>query len=427
MNPKELQKDFPILRREINGHRLVYLDSASTSQKPQVVIDALSRFYETSNANIHRGVHSLSEEATNAYEATREAVCNFVNAKESAEIIFTRGTTEAINLVASTWGEKNIGKGDEIVVSALEHHSNLVPWQQLCLRVGSTLKVIPIHEDGTLNLRRLDSIITEKTRLVAVTQMSNALGTTVPIKKIVQVAHAVGSKVLVDGAQGVPHMGFDVQDVPCDFLAFSSHKMLGPTGVGVLYVKREILETMQPYQFGGDMVKEVTDMEASWNDLPYSFEAGTPNIADTVAFKAAIDYLEEIGFEAILKHDQELVKYAREQMAQFPRIQLYGPQDVTLGGGIVSFNIPGVHPHDVGSIFNDSGIAIRTGHHCAQPLLQKLGCNATARMSFYLYNTKEDVDAAMAGIKRVYNIFKVEQSFSSLRGSEKKVNAHIEV
>lgn len=419
MNLKEIQKDFPILKREINGHRLVYLDNASTSQKPQVVIDALSRFYETTNANIHRGVHTLSEEATDLYEATREKVRSFVNADHTAEIIFTRGTTEAINLVAATWGEQYIGAGDEIVVSALEHHSNLVPWQQLCARKGAVLKVGDV-DSGALP-------ISEKTKLVAVTQMSNAIGTTLPIKKIIQEAKKVGAKVLVDGAQGVPHMGFDVQDASCDFLAFSSHKMLGPTGVGVLYVRKEILETLHPYQFGGDMVKEVSDTEASWNDLPHKFEAGTPDIANVIGLGAAIEYLEKIGFEAILKHDQDLVQYARKRLAEFPRIQLYGPQDVTQGGGIVSFNVPGVHPHDVGTILNDSGVAIRTGHHCAQPLLNKLGCNATARMSFYLYNSKEDVDAAVEALKRVYEIFKVEQSFSSLRGPEQKVDVNVEV
>lgn len=418
MNLKQIQKDFPILDREVNGRPLVYLDSASTSQKPKAVIDALTKFYETTNANIHRGVHTLSEEATEAYESVREKVRVLINTREAAEIIFTRGTTEAVNLVAATWGEQNINEGDEIVVTALEHHSNLVPWQQLCKRKNATLKMVPILEDGTLDVSQLDSFISVKTRLVAVTQMSNAIGTIIPIKKIVQAAKAVGAKVLADGAQGVPHMGFDVQDEPCDFLAFSSHKMLGPTGVGVLYARCEVLETMQPYQFGGDMVKEVSDVDATWNDLPHSFEAGTPNIADTIAFGAAIDYLQGIGFDAILEHDQKLLRYAREKLSQFPRLQLYGPSDTAMSGGIVSFNVPGVHPHDVGTILNSEGVAIRTGHHCAQPLLQKLGVSATARMSFYIYNTKEDIDAAASALQKVYGIFKVEQSFSSLRGPE---------
>ena len=409
MSLRDCKKDFPLLvAGEADGAGLVYLDNASTTQKPASVVAAVSEFYETANANIHRGVHSLSERATEMFEGAREKVRSLINAKSLEEIIFTRGTTEAINLVCSTWGEQNISKGDEVLVTALEHHSNFVPWQQLCHRKKAKLVIAPIHEDGTLDMLAFEKLLNEKTKLVAVTTMSNAIGTIVPIKKIVQKVKEVGAVTLVDGAQGVPHMGVDVQDLDCDFLAFSSHKMCGPTGVGVLYGKKALLEKMPPYQFGGDMVKEVFDDHTTWNDLPHKFEAGTPDIANVIGFGAAIDYLSQFSFEEILKHDQDLVQYAREQLASIPKLQLYGPQDVSLAGGIISFNIPGVHPHDVGSIMNSEGVAIRTGHHCAQPLLNRLGCNATARISFYMYNDRTDVNRAVEAIKKVYEIFKVE-------------------
>ncbi|MBU0668051.1 cysteine desulfurase [Patescibacteria group bacterium] len=418
-----IKKDFPIFDREVNGKRLVYLDSASTSQKPRSVIDAEKAFYERMNANVHRGIHALSQEATAAYEGVREKVRAFIGAREAGEIVFTRGTTESINLVASTWGEQNISEGDEIVVSALEHHSNLVPWQQLCKRKKALLKVIPLLKNGLLNIDALGGLLGPRTKLVALTQMSNAIGTIVPIKKVVQIVRdaggaAVGAgggsariKVLVDGAQSVAHAGFDLSEMPVDFLAFSSHKMLGPTGVGVLYVKREILETMPPYQFGGEMVKEVSQTDAKWNDLPWRFEAGTPNIAGVVGLGAALDYLHKLGFDAILKHDRELAGCAREKLSQFPGLVMYGPEDggraELMAGGIVSFNVPGVHPHDVGSILDNEGVAVRTGHHCAQPLMERLGCDATVRVSFYVYNDISDVDAAALALQKVYDIFNV--------------------
>lgn len=405
LNPLSLKKDFSILERKIHGKALVYLDNASTTQKPQVVIDALTEYYRSMNANIHRGVHTLSEEATEAFEATRSAVTSFINAAESAEIIFTRNATEAMNIVAYSYGDAHVNEGDAVVVSALEHHSNLVPWQQLCMRKGADLRVIPMNDDGTLNLDGLEKIIDEKVKIVAVTQMSNVLGTIVPLEKIIEATHKVGAAVMVDAAQGLPHLGADAQKLDCDFLAFSSHKMLGPTGVGVLYGKRKLLEKMEPVTFGGDMVKEVQQTSANWNDLPWKFEAGTPNIADVIAFKKAVEYLGALNFKDILEHDQKLLKYARQKLADLPGIQLYGPESSADAGGILSFNIPGVHPHDVGSIVNEEGVAIRTGHHCAQTLMQRLGVNATARMSFYIYNTEEDIDRAYEGLKKVYKIF----------------------
>ncbi len=409
LNPKDFKKDFPIFDHQVDGKILTYLDSASTSQKPRRVIEAISKYYETLNSNIHRGVHTLSELATVAYEETREVVSKFINAKESAEIIFTRNATEGINLVAYTWGEQNIQQGDEITVTALEHHSNLVPWQELARRKQAVLRIIPITKEGQLDLQNLDQFITAKTKIVAVTQMSNVLGTITPLEKIIQRAHEVGAVVLVDAAQGIGHLGIDVQKLDADFVAFSAHKMLGPTGVGILYGKRKLLEEMPPFMFGGDMIREVRPFQASWNDLPWKFEAGTPNIADVIAFKEAIKYLEEVGFENILEHDKKLLQYALEKLSQLPGIEFFGPTDVNQASGILSFNIPTVHPHDVGSILNDSGIAIRAGHHCAQPLMQRLGVPATARMSFYFYNDESDIDKAFEGLKKVYEIFKVEE------------------
>lgn len=402
-----IRKDFPILSRRINGKPLVYLDSASTTQKPRVVIDELVRYYETMNANIHRGIHTLSEESTDAYEGVRAHVARFIKAHEPAEIIFTRNATESINLVAYTWGEQNIQEGDVIVVSALEHHSNLVPWQELCRRKKSFLKIIPLLEDGTLDLSVLEKMVDYKVKLVAVTQMSNVLGTIVPLEPIIAAAKKVGAKVLVDGAQGVAHIGIDVLKLDIDFLAFSSHKMFGPTGVGVLYGKRELLEEMPPFLFGGDMVKTVRPLIADWNDVPWKFEAGTPNIADVIAFGKAIEYIESIGFENLIEHERELTRYAREKLAQLPGLTLYGPSDIEKSGGIVSFNVPNVHPHDVGSILNEDGIAVRAGHHCSQPLMQRLQVPATVRLSFSCFNTEAEIDAAVASLKKVYEIFKI--------------------
>lgn len=401
------KQDFPIFQHPMNGNSLAYLDSASTTQKPNMVIQALTNYYQTMNANVHRGVYALSEMATEAYEATRSAVQAFINAKETAEIIFTRGSTEGINLIAYTWGEQQLQVGDSIVVSGLEHHSNLVPWQELCRRKKAQLRIIPLNTDTTLDISQLDQLIDKSTKLVAITQMSNAIGTIPQLEPIISQAHKVGAKVLIDGAQGVPHLGIDVQSIDCDFLVFSSHKMLGPTGVGVLYVRKEILESMPPFHYGGDMVLQVTDEQANWNDIPWKFEAGTPNIADVVAFKAALDYINAIGMEVIRAHDQKLLRYARTECQKLPFIQLYGPEDLAQTGGILSFNIQGVHPHDIGSILNNDGIAIRTGHHCAQPLMKRLNCNATARISFYIYNDEEDIDRVIESLNKVATIFKI--------------------
>lgn len=410
-----LKKDFPLLARPMNGKPLVYLDSASTTQKPQVVIDALVNYYTSMNANIHRGVYTLSEQATEAYESTRKAVADFIHAREAEELIFTRNATEAFNLVAYSYGEAKVQQGDVVVVSALEHHSNLVPWQELCKRKQAELRVIPLRAgseadggvaSGTLDLQNLEKIIDEKVKVVAVTQMSNVLGTIVPLEPIIKAAHAVGAVVIIDGAQGAGHLGIDVQKTDVDFYAFSAHKMLGPTGVGILYGKRALLEAMPPFLFGGDMVKEVQPYQANWNDVPWKFEAGTPNIADVIASAKALEYLQGVGLENIFKHDQELLQYARQKLSSLPGIQMYG-SEVPAASGILSFNIPGVHPHDVGSILNEEGVAIRTGHHCCQPLMRQLAVNATARMSFYFYNDKADIDMAFEALKKVYSIFKI--------------------
>ncbi|MCC7196888.1 cysteine desulfurase [Candidatus Peregrinibacteria bacterium] len=406
-NSKIIQKDFPILQNMLNGKRLVYLDNASTTQKPQVVIDAISGYYSTLNSNIHRGVHTLSERATDAYENTRTKVAQFIHAEESSEIIFTRGATEAINLVASSWGETNVNEGDVIIVTALEHHSNLVPWQQLVKRKKAELRIIPITDDGFLDLNNLDTLLSGSVKLLAITQMSNVLGVQTPIKLLVQKAQEIGAKVLVDAAQGMAHLGLNVKELNIDFAAFSSHKMFGPTGVGVLWARKDILEAMPPYQFGGDMVKEVFPFEATWNDVPWKFEAGTPNISGVVAFGAAIEYLESFSFADIQEHDQKLYAYARTQLREFPKLKLLGPEDPAKAGGAVSFVVDGVHPHDIGSILNDSGVAVRTGHHCAQPLMQRLQVQATVRASFSIYNDEDDVDALIGALKNVYEIFKI--------------------
>lgn len=407
IDPHMFKADFPLLHRTMNGKPLVYLDNASTTQKPQTVLDAIADYYTHINANIHRGVYELSELATKAYEETRQIVADFIHASEAAEIIFTRNATEAFNLLAYTWGEKNIKDGDVIVGTLLEHHSNFVPWQELCRRKGATLKLIPLRGDGTLNTDTLKEYITEKTRLVTISHISNALGTIAPVEKILAAARAVGATTVIDAAQSAAHMPIDVQKLDCDFLAFSAHKMLGPTGVGVLYGRHRLLETMPPFLFGGDMVKEVTSNGASWNDVPWKFEAGTQNIGDVIAFQKALQYLEKIGLANILAHDQKLLAYARKKLDSLPKIQLYGTTDLLQSAGVLSFNIPGVHPHDVGSILNGEGVAIRTGHHCAQPLMQYLGVNATARMSFYFYNSEDDIDRAYDALTKVYQIFRL--------------------
>lgn len=405
-DPKKLKKDFPIFFRKINGKPLVYLDNASTSQKPRSVINALTNYYETFNSNTHRGIHTMSEEATTAYEDTREHVMKFINANLPKEIIFTRNTTEAINLVAYSWGEENIKSGNEIIVSAIEHHSNLVPWQELCRRKNATLKIIPIKKDLTLDLAAYEKLLSKKTKLVSISAMSNVLGYMPDLNKIIKSAHKVGAIVLVDGAQSVAHMKTDVKKLDCDFLAFSSHKMLGPTGVGVLYGKFEILSNMNPFMFGGDMVKSVEQHKAYWNDLPWKFEAGTPNIADVIAFDAALTYLDKIGLDNIHKYDQKLLKYAVGKFSKYEKdgVSLILPKSDT--SSILSFSIKGIHPHDIAQIFNDEGVAIRSGYHCSQPLIEHLNLSSTARMSFYFYNTEADIDRAEIALKKTLKLFR---------------------
>ncbi|MEK7085570.1 MAG: cysteine desulfurase [Patescibacteria group bacterium] len=407
-DPHSIKEDFPILNNKINSRPLIYLDNASTTQKPKIVIEALKNYYENSNANIPRGIHTLSEKATASYEKTRLNIAKFINATSEKEIIFTRNTTESINLMAYTWGETNIKENNEIIVSAIEHHSNLVPWQQLCQRRQAKLKIIPIKQNLTLDLDQYAKLLSKKTKLVAVTGMSNVLGTIPNLKKIIDLAHQAGAITLVDGAQSVAHSPTDVQELDCDFMAFSAHKMLGPTGIGILYGKYEILNDMPPFLFGGDMVKVVEQYKAYWNDLPWKFEAGTPNIADVIAFDEALKYLEKIGMENVQKHDQKLLKYAVEKFSQYKNqnVKLFLPNDIVNNGGILSFSIKGIHPHDIATIFNEEGVAIRSGHHCSQPLIENLNVLATARISFYIYNTKEDIDLAELALQKTIKIFK---------------------
>ena len=388
-----IKADFPILDERINSHRLVYLDSAASSQKPREVINAINEFYRKSNANIHRGLHALAERATESYERTRRHIASFMGGVSPEEIIFTRGATESINLVAYTWGEVNIKEGDEIVITDMEHHANLVPWVILAQRKKATLKRIPITVCGHLDLSGIEDLITSRTKLVAITQMSNVLGTIVPVSEIAAVAKRNGAVVLVDGAQAAPHMPVNLKTLGADFYAFSSHKMLGPTGVGVLWGRRELLLTMPPFNFGGEMIREVRYDRITWNDLPHKFEAGTPNIADVVAFDAALTYLEKLGMENVRAHEMELTKYALEKLGSISRLEIQGPQEAELRGGAISFTDPDIHPHDISTYLDSKGIAIRAGHHCAQPLIRALGKVATARASLYVYNDRNDIDA----------------------------------
>jgi cysteine desulfurase/selenocysteine lyase len=405
IDPTLIRKDFPILSRHVNGKPLVYLDNAATTQKPLSVIEAEARYYQETNANIHRGIHTLSEAATAQYEKVREKVAAFIGASASESIVFTRGATEAINLVAYSWGRKFLKPGDEILLSAVEHHSNLIPWQMTAQATGAKLQFIPVTGDGRLDLSSVDSLLTRKTKLVAVTAMSNALGSIFPVREVAKKAAAVGAKVLIDGAQSVPHLETRVNDLGCDFLAFSAHKMLGPTGVGVLYGRPELLDAMDPYQGGGDMILEVWRDRATWNELPWKFEAGTPNIAGVIAFGAAMDYLTSIGMPAIRRHEIDLTAYALAQIRHDPAIHLYGPLDVEQRGGVISFNYGTIHPHDIGTLLDQEGIAIRAGHHCCQPLMRDLGISGTARASFYLYNTREDVDALLTALRKAATVF----------------------
>ncbi len=406
---ESLRKDFPILQRTVRDNkRLVYLDNASTTQKPNQVIDAISDYYRNYNSNIHRAVYALAEESTEAYEKTRDKIAKFINVKDRQEIIFVRGTTEAINLVAYSWGRSNIKEGDIIVTTEYEHHSNIVPWQLLTQEKSAKLEYIGMDDNGELILDDLDKYLaTGKVKLVTFSLMSNVLGTITDVTKIIEKCKAAGVLTLIDAAQAVPHMKVDVEKLGCDFFAFSGHKMLGPTGIGVLWVRKSVLETMNPFHGGGDMIREVHKYETTWNDLPYKFEAGTPNIADVIGFGAAIDYLTKIGMDNVREHEIELTKYAMEKLSEVKGILIYGTKDISKRGGVISFNFADVHPHDVAQIVDGEGIAVRSGHHCAQVLMERLNVAATSRASFYIYNTKEDIDALVTALNKVAKVFKL--------------------
>jgi cysteine desulfurase / selenocysteine lyase len=405
MNIQDIRKQFPILDQEVNGKPLVYLDSAATSQKPVQVIETLERYYREYNSNVHRGVHTLGTKATDAYEGAREKVRKFINAKSIQEIIFTRGTTTALNTVAASYAAANLKEGDEIVISYMEHHSNIIPWQQVAKRTGAQLKYLPLQEDGTISLDDVRATVTSNTKIVSIMQISNVLGVINPIKEIAQIAHENGAIMVVDGAQSAPHMKIDVQDLDCDFLGFSGHKMCGPTGIGVLYGKKHLLENMEPIEFGGEMIDFVELYDSTWKELPWKFEGGTPIIAGAVGLGAAIDFLNEIGLDQIAEHERKLAAYALEKMAEIEGIQIYGPLDPAKRAGVVTFNIQDVHPHDVATVLDAEGIAVRAGHHCAQPLMRWLKATATARASFYLYNTEEDIDKLVEGLVKTKEYF----------------------
>jgi cysteine desulfurase / selenocysteine lyase len=405
MDIQGIRKQFPILDQEVNGNPLVYLDSAATSQKPAQVIEAVSNYYRQINSNVHRGVHTLGTRATDAYEGAREKVRKFIGASSIEEIIFTRGTTTAINLVASSYGRANVHEGDEIIITYMEHHSNLIPWQQVAKSTGATLKYFPLQEDGTLSLDDVRATITPNTKIVAVTMVSNVLGTMNPIKEIAQIAHENGAVLVVDGAQAAPHMSIDVQELDCDFLAFSGHKMCAPTGIGALYGKKHLLENMEPIEFGGEMIDFVELYDSTWKELPWKFEGGTPIIAGAIGLGAAIDFLEEIGLDNILEHEHKLAAHAIERMSTIEGLTIYGPKEASKRAGVVTFNLSDVHPHDVATVLDAEGIAVRAGHHCAQPLMRWLNVSATARASFYLYNTEEDIDKLVDGLVKTKEYF----------------------
>ncbi len=401
----DIRKDFPILSRQVHGKPLVYLDSTASSQKPSAVIEAMSTYYETTHANVHRGVYEISEEATARMEKARVKVARFINVRQSKQIIFTRNTTESINLVAYSWGNKNIAAGDLIVLTEMEHHSNLIPWQLLAQRTGARLEFVPIFTDGLLDLDVYEQLLQHQPKLVAFTHMSNVLGTINPVQQMTAQAHAAGATVLLDAAQSVPHMPVDVQALDVDFLCFSAHKMLGPTGIGVLYGKRGILEDMPPFMGGGEMIRKVGLRESTWNDLPWKFEAGTPAIAEAIGLGAAVDYLNELGMENVRRHEQEITTYAMTQLQAVPGLTIYGPA-ASKRGGVISFTLGDIHPHDLASILDQEvGVAIRAGHHCAQPLVERLGLAATARASFYVYTLPEDIDVLVQGLHKALQIF----------------------
>ncbi|WP_129705268.1 cysteine desulfurase [Priestia megaterium] len=402
MNISDIRKQFPILDQEVNGSPLVYLDSAATSQKPLAVIEAIEKYYKEYNSNVHRGVHTLGTRATDGYEGAREKVRKFINAKSTEEIIFTRGTTTALNTVAASYGRANLKPGDEIVITYMEHHSNIIPWQQVAKETGATLKYISLTEDHALSLEEVKSTITSNTKIVSIMQVSNVLGTINPVKEIAEIAHANGAVMVVDGAQSTPHMKVDVQDLGCDFFAFSGHKMGGPTGIGALYGKKELLEKMEPIEFGGEMIDFVNLYESTWKELPWKFEGGTPIIAGAIGLGAAIDFLEEVGLDNIQAHEHKLAQYALDRLSQVDGITIYGPKE---RAGVVTFNIEDVHPHDVATVVDADGIAIRAGHHCAQPLMKYLNVSSTARASFYLYNTEEEVDKLVSSLIKTKEYF----------------------
>lgn len=399
------KQDFPILSQEVNGHRLVYLDNAATTQKPHQVIDALVKYYETTNANIHRGIHTLAVRATDQYEAVRAKAAAHIGASNPQDIVFTRNTTESINLVARAWGDANLDEGDEIVLSLMEHHSNIVPWQLLARRTGAVLRFVDFDESGFLNLVHARELINSRTKLVSIVHMSNVLGTINPVAEIAEMAHSAGALLLVDGAQSAPHMPVDVEAIGCDFFAFSAHKMLGPTGVGVLWARPGLLETMDPFLGGGEMIAIVKPESSTWAEVPHKFEAGTPNIADVIAFGAAFDYLRELGMDAVRNHEKAITGYAIESLQRIPGVTIHGPLDVERRGGAVSFSMDCAHPHDISTIVDGHGVAIRAGHHCAQLLMRKLGVPATSRASFAIYNDRDDIDVLVEALQHVRRVF----------------------
>lgn len=405
MDIREIRKLFPILDQEVNGKQLVYLDSSATSQKPLQVIEALDKYYHLDNSNVHRGVHTLGTRATDAYEGAREKVRKFINAKSTQEVIFTRGTTTSLNTVARSYGEANLNEGDEIAITYMEHHSNIIPWQQVAKRTGATLKYIPLQEDGTISIEDARATITANTKIVSVMQVSNVLGVINPIKEISKIAHENGAVMVVDGAQSAPHMKIDVQDLDCDFLAFSGHKMCGPTGIGVLYGKKHLLENMEPNEYGGEMIDFVQLYESTWKELPWKFEGGTPIIAGAIGLGAAIDFLNEVGLDRIADHEHNLSVYAFEKLSTIEGMTIYGPKDPAKRAGLITFNLDDVHPHDVATVLDAEGIAVRAGHHCAQPLMRWLKATATARASFYLYNTEDDIDKLLSGLIKTKEYF----------------------
>jgi cysteine desulfurase/selenocysteine lyase len=398
-----IREDFPILHRQVRGKQLVYLDNAATTQKPRQVIDRIVRYYETENSNVHRGVHYLSEIATASYEGVRTVVKNFLNAKGEKEIVFTRGTTEGINLVAQTWGRKNVREGDEIVITAIEHHSNIVPWQMLCEEKGATLRIAPVNDFGEVIVEEYSKLLTDRTKIVAFGHASNALGTINPVRQMTELAHDAGAIVIIDGAQGVPHLPIDVQEIGCDFYAFSGHKVYGPTGIGALYGREAILDAMPPWQGGGDMILSVSFEKTTYNALPYKFEAGTPNIADAIGLGAALEYVAALGAENIAAHEHDLLRYTTARLLELDGLRIIGT--ARNKASVISFVLEGVHPHDIGTIVDQEGVAIRTGHHCAQPLMMRFNVPATGRASFGLYNTRAEADALIAALRKVIEVF----------------------